>query len=222
MKTRISLVVTVLALLLTVGAGSAMADITYNLTVDNCTGGCLTGVVGTSTVLLHQNGTGDVRVTVTLASPLMFVNTGLVETIDFNLGSITSGVTAVNFTNANFSLDSGNAGSNHFDGFGNFQYAIALNTAQGAGGAQSSPLSFDIKATGLTESSFTTNATGWFFGVDVYNPTRNTTGPIGTGSNGVLSGGGSNVPEPGSIVLLSTVFLSLMTIMRKRAQRTNV
>src|SRR5260370_36593495 len=117
MKTRIYCTVAMMALMLTMGIGSAKADITYNLTTDNCTGSCLTGVVGTATVLLHQNGTGDVRVTVTLPSPLEFVNTGLVETIDFNLGSITTGVTATLFTNANFSLVSVTAGSKHFDVF---------------------------------------------------------------------------------------------------------
>src|SRR6266481_2038654 len=68
-----------MALMLTAGAGSAMADLTYNLTVDNCTGGCQPGAPGTSmgTVLLHQNGVNDVRVTVTLVAPLKFVNTGL-------------------------------------------------------------------------------------------------------------------------------------------------
>jgi hypothetical protein len=205
-----------IALMLTVGAGSARATITFNLTTDNCTGSCLTGVVGTSTVTLTQNGTNDVRVTVTLASPLEFINSGLQETIDFNLTGVTSAASATNFTNTNFSLSS-QVGGNHFDGFGDFQYAIKLNTAQGAGGAQPSPLSFDIIATGLTEAKFTTNAGGWYFGVDVYNPTRNTTGPIGTGSNGTLSNTGS-VPEPTSIVLLGSVFVGLATLVRKKTR----
>lgn len=218
MRTRIYGAAAVMALMLTAGASSAMATITYNLTTDNCTGGCLPGVVGTSTVAVTTLGGGNgVSVVITLASPLRFVNTGLQETIDFNLSTANT-LTADNFSNANFAL-SPTVGGNHFDGFGNFVYAIVLNTAQGAGGSQASPLTFQLHQTGLTEASFLANSQGWFWGVDVYNPTRNTTGPIGAGSNGVLSGGGNPVPEPGSIVLLSTVFLGLTTVIRKRSQR---
>lgn len=221
MKVRFVVAGVAIFLMMLVGAGSARADITYSLTVDNCSGACLPGVVGVSTVLLHQNGTGDVRVTVTLASPLKFVNTGLVETIDFNLGSIVNGVSMANATNANFALDSGTAGSNHFDGFGNFQYAIALTTGQGAPGSQASPLSFDVLATDLLETSFTTNSTGWLFGVDVYNPTRITTGPIGVAGSGggTLSGTGSPVPEPGSIVLLGTLLIGIAGTRRAKVKR---
>jgi hypothetical protein len=219
MKTRICGVSAVMALMLTAGASSARATITYNLTTDNCTGSCLTGVVGTATVAVTTLGGGNgVSVLITLPAPLSFVNTGLQETIDFNLGTANT-LTADNFSNAHFSLSS-TVGGNHFDGFGNFVYAIKMDTAQGAGGAQPSPLSFQLHQTGLTETSFLANSQNWFWGVDVYNSTRNTTGPIGAGSGGVLSGGGNPVPEPGSIVLLSTVFLGLTAVMRKRAQRS--
>jgi hypothetical protein len=229
MKTRIYLVAAVMALMLTAGAGSAMASMTYSLTTDNCSGGCNPGAPGTSmgTVVLAQNTavnpTGDVGVTITLVSPLKFVNTGLDDVIDFNLtGSPT--ITVDNFTNTNFKLDSGTAGSHHFDGFGSFQYAIGLlaSLGSGAGSAQPSPLSFDVHASGLTEGSFTTNTTDWFFGVDVINTTTGRTGPIGSdnGSGGTLSGGGAPVPEPASILLLGSVFLGLTTILRKKSQRS--
>jgi PEP-CTERM motif len=214
MNKRFYAAVAVTALMITGAAESAKADLVYDLTVDHCTGGCNPGSPGTSmgTVDLKQNGTGDVLVTVDLVSPLEFVNTGLQNTIDFNLGSIVSGVTAANFSNGNFSLTSGNAGSLHFDGFGDFQYSIQLNEAQGAGGAQASPLSFDILATGLTESSFTTNAGGWFFGVDVYNTANGNTGPTGTG-------GASPVPEPGTIGLLGAALVGIGFCRKKGQQR---
>jgi len=207
--------VAAVALMLTTAAGNAKADITYQLTTDHCTGGCNPNPPNSmGTVLLHQNGTGDVLVTVDLVSPLEFVNTGLQNTIDFNLGNILTGVTADNFSNANFSLESGTAGSDHFDGFGNFQYSILQNTKQGAGSAQTSPLSFDLHATGLTESSFTTDTLGWVFGVDVYNPTLNTTGPIGAGP--------STVPEPTTISLFGSLagLVAIVIRSRKRASIT--
>ena len=129
---KASLGLLLLAVLLVGLAPVAMADTVYQLTVDNCTGGCNPGSPGTSmgTVTLHDNGGGSVTVTISLFSPLMFVNTGLQETIDFNLTGITSGVSATGFSNTNFSLLSGTAGSNHFDGLGNFDYAIsAASTA---------------------------------------------------------------------------------------------
>jgi PEP-CTERM motif-containing protein len=89
--------------------------------------------------------------------------------------------------------------------------AIEMSGAQGAGGAQASPVSFDILAAGLTESSFTGNAGGWFFGVDVYNSVLNTTSPIGTG--------GTAVPEPSSIGLLGAALVGI-GFWRKRAQQS--
>jgi len=163
------------------------------------------------TVSLNDfNGTGDVLVTVTLVSPLMFVNTGLQNTVDFNLGSIGSGVTATGFNQPNFSLDSGTAGAYHFDGFGDFQYSILLNTQQGAGGSEPSPLSFHILATGLTVGSFTTNAGGYHFGVDVYNPTLNSTGPI-------ADGGTISTPEPASLMTMGFGLLLLSVAFPKFA-----
>ena len=192
---------------------TAMADTVYNLTVDHCTGGCNPGAPGTSmgTVTLHQVASGQVLVTINLVSPLYFVNTGIQNTIDFNLSGITTGVTATNFSNTHFSLDSGTAGTYHFDGFGDFGFSIVMDTAQGAGGAiNASPLSFLVSATGLTEASFIGNAGGTIFGVDVYNTVNGNTGPIGTG------GGTPPVPEPTSMALLGTGLVSLAGAIRRK------
>jgi hypothetical protein len=222
MKIQMLGVAAVTVLLLTLGAGDARADLLYNLNVDNCTGGCNPGAPGTSmgTVTLHDVVAGNVLVTVSLVSPLKFVNSGLDDVIDFNItGSPT--ITVDGFTNNNFELNSGTAGSHHFDGFGNFQYSIGFVPAvgSGAGSAQASPLSFNVHASGLTAASFTTNSTGWFFGVDVINTITGRTGPIGTGSGGTLSTGGGEVPEPASIVLLGTLVLGFTAIRRKMACR---
>lgn len=213
-----------LALMLTAGANSAKADIILQLTQDNCTGGCNPGAPGTSmgTVTLHTVATGNVMVSISLVSPLKFVNSGLQDVIDFNLtGGPT--ITVDNISNPNFKLDgTGAAGSNHFDGFGTFQYALGLLPAlgSGAGSAQNSPLSFNVHAAGITETSFSKNATGWFFGVDVINTTTGRTGPIGTGSGGTLTTEGGQVPEPSSIILLGTIFVGVTTLRRRKAQRS--
>ena len=206
-----------MSLMLVGGASSANASIiTYDLTVDNCTGGCNPGAPGTSmgTVSLNDgNVAGNVLVTVTLVSPLQFVNTGLQNTIDFNLGSILSGVSANNFSAPHFALDSGTAGTEHFDGFGNFQYSIIMDTAQGAGGAQNvSPLSFHVLAPGILASSFVANSQGAVFGVDVYNSVTGRTGPIGT------TGSVPTTPEPISSALVGTGLVSLFFLRRRAAK----
>src|SRR5678816_2211045 len=207
-----------MSLMLVGAASSASASIiTYDLTVDNCTGGCNPGAPGTSmgTVKLDDNNVaGNVTVTVTLVSPLQFVNTGLQNTIDFNLGSILSGVSADNFSALHFALDSGTAGTEHFDGFGNFQYSIIMDTAQGAGGAQNvSPLSFHVLAPGILASSFVANSQGAVFGVDVYNSVTGRTGPIGT--TGSIP---TTTPEPISSALVGTGLASLFFLRRRAAK----
>ena len=90
---------------------------------------------------------------------------------------------------------------------------MALTTGQGAGGAQPSPETFTITCSGcgLTVAAFETNGTGAsaFFGVDVYNPTRGTTGPIGGGT-------GASVPDGGmTLMLLGSVLVGVESLRRK-------
>lgn len=211
-----------IAAMLIGGAGSAKATIvSYDLTVDNCTGGCNPGLPGTSmgTVTLNDFGSsGTVLVTVDLVSPLWFVNTGLDGTIDFNLASILSGVSTTSFkadgvSTTDFALQSGTAGTNHFDGFGDFMYAIDLTTGNGAANARDdSPLTFNVVATGITVGSFTANANNAIFGVDVYNTVNGNTGPIGTT-------GSTPTPEPITSSLVGTGLVGLFFLGRRRAAR---
>lgn len=184
----------------TASAGTYASTFTASsdFTIDHCTGGCNPGSPGTSmgTVQLGQNGTGEVTVLVTLVSPLKFVNTGIGCTFCFNLsGSPTISVTDINIAAA--SLISTSAGSLHQDGFGDFEYGLQLSS-NGAGGSQTSPLEFNVSATGLTVADFNVLSSGGapsvVFSADVYNPTTGSTGPIGT-------------PEPTSVLLLGTALL---------------
>lgn len=199
----------------------AKADTIYDLTIDNCSGGCQPGSPGTSmgSITLHDNGGGSVTVTVQLVSPLELVNTGLHETIDFNL----TGITSINLSGMSthlINLDTGTNGgtqtaktdnTDHFDGFGNFEYAIALDTAQGAGGAIPTPVSFTVSATGLTVDSFATDGIGanTFFGVDVYNSLNGNTGPIGGSTPRTTA------TEPSSLVLLGSGLLGFAVVRRR-------
>lgn len=212
MKNKVLSLLSAAVLVLALGS-VAKADTFLYLTKDNCSTPCNPGSPGTSmgTVTLSQIATGEVQITISLVSPLEFVNTGLVNTIDFNIIG-TPTISASNFSNSDFSLASTTAGSNHFDGFGTFEYSIQMGGSQGAGGAQASPLTFDISATGLTVADFLTDGTGAnvFFGVDVYNSAVPSTGPIGTGTPT------SPVPEPGSLALFGTGILGMAGYLRRK------
>jgi hypothetical protein len=171
---------------------SASAD-TYNLTIDNCTGGCNPGSPGTSmgTVTVAQDGTNQLEFTVSLVTPLKFVGSGLVSTIDFNLTA--SAITLVSTSNSDFSLKSGTTGSDHQDGDGFFDYSLKL-PSNGAGDAQTSPETFVVSCTGCTTSSVTKNTTGNYFGVDVFS--NNLNGGTGNGNTGGIA---ANTEQPTAV-----------------------
>ncbi len=195
--------------LLGLGAGlPAFADI-YSLTIDHCSGGCGTAPFGTINVT--QDGMNTVLVDVSLTSS-EFVNTGFPGSFAFDLlGNPTISVT--NLTSG-WSLLSTSAGSLHFDGFGNLDYAL-LCAICGNGGSNPfpGPISFDVTAPGLTAASFADPSTGGspsvYFAADIIGSTGNT-GPVGAMPSG------TSVSEPAPLGLMTLALASAMLVSRRQ------
>ncbi len=187
----------------------ASASTVYQLTSDHCTGGCNPGAPGSSmgTVTVDGIGTTTLTIKITLIDPLLFVNTGLQQTIDFELAGMP---TLSNFIidNANFSLDSTTAGSEHMDGLGIFEYGVKLNKAQGGGGAVAGPVTFSFTCS--TNCNPVVNATGYVFGVDVFSNNLNGgTGNGNTGAIGATTGDHPAVPEASTMILLGAGLMGI-------------
>lgn len=227
--------VLVLGMLL-VGAAPASASIIY--TLDQ---GSTLGAGNYGTVTVSQVTTDVVQVTVNLASGVGFVNTGL-EPFTFTLDGSIPTITSANFSNltAGFSLNATSPISN--DGAGSFQYGLDCTTAVcGTGGNApfAGPLSFDLTASGLLETSFVSNTTlsaqnsGAFFAVDICDSftagrgcsgatgvtytTRGSSSSSSSGGGGASSGG--NIPEPATLALMGLGLLALATMGKRRSAR---
>jgi hypothetical protein len=204
-----------LGLTLAVPSAARADTITFALTSDHCTDGCLTGQTSGGTVTI-MDVSGGVSVDVTLANANRFVSTGFDTDFGFNLANnptitfsgVTSGFTPV--------ANPQTAGSLHMDGTGFFEYGVNC-TACGNGGSnpQSGPLDFTITAAGLTTASFQQNAAGQFFAVDMISGTTGKTGAVdasvGTPVPGPLAGAGL----PG----LVAACVGLIGLARRRRQK---
>jgi hypothetical protein len=205
---RLGLLAVLVGAILALAAPAANADsLSFQLTSDHCTGGCLGGAPSAGTITVTSNATGTLIFNVTLNSGFKFVSTGFQTDFGFNLvgnPSITfSGVTTGFAPNANPET----AGSLHMDGAGDFEYGVNC-TACGSGGSnpQSGPLNFTITGTGLTLASLEKNGTSQFFAVDV----------LGNGNTGAVDASSPSVPtpEPSSFLLLGTALTGLAAVGR--------
>jgi hypothetical protein len=157
------------------------------------------------------------------------VDTGFDGSFLFNLSPNPATITATNIQIGNplvaathWSLLSSTPGSLHFDGFGDFEYAMRCDDCQGGGNAVPGPLVFDITGTGLDTTSFEATSTGStapaYFGVDLFAPGPPAhTGPVGaTGLPHII-----RTPEPSSFLLFGTTALAFFAFVwhRKRSSK---
>jgi PEP-CTERM motif-containing protein len=186
----------------------ALAD-EYSLTTDHCTGGC--GAAPFGTVDVTQAGTDTVQVDVTLTPGNQFVRTGFPGSFAFDL--VGNPAISVSDLTAGWSLLSENAGSLHFDGFGNLDYALVCTVCgNGASHPLPGPVSFEVTAAGLTPANFQELSSGGsaqvYFVTDLLGTTGNT-GPLGAT---LIT---TSAPEPATLGLM-TLGLAAATLLRRR------
>lgn len=209
----------------------ASADLLFTINDSNC---CGTGPF--ATVFLDDISVGEVDVTVTLTPPppLGFASTGLTSFVFNNALPILQGDVS------NLSSAFTWATSINGDGAGSFEFGFDCTVGCGNGGSQvvPGPLTFTLTHAGLTSASFTANASGNYFGVDIcYNVTTDpNTGKTACAATGMTwtndlpppctdcgpppctgdQCGDQNVPEPQPLALLGIATLAL--VMTRRLQ----
>lgn len=195
--------------------------ISFDLTSDHCTGGCLGNLTSLGTVTVNDNGgNGSLSFAIDLTSS----NSGLVNTgFDGSFAFDLNGNPVITYSNitaaAAFDVVGGNpTGAQNltqFDGFGSFEYAL-LRHQQGGGALPLVPtLSFTISdaANNLTLASLqqtTFNGGSTFFVADVISGQTGKTGLVDAGTPR------SPVPEPATLAIFGTALAGLGLLRRRR------
>jgi PEP-CTERM motif len=198
----------------------SLAVLTFQLTSDHCTGGCLTGQASGGTITVTQTAANTLSFNVVLNNGNLFLDTGQDATLAFDL----AGNPVVTFSGltAGWSVVGGSptgAQSLHMDGTGTFEYGVSCKpTACGNGGTSGAPgpLNFIITAAGLTENSIQRNASLQFFGVDILSGTTGRTGFVDASVGGCTAADcPPDIPEPQTLALLGLGLFALAMARRK-------
>src|SRR5262245_23816550 len=213
-----------LLLLLTVLAPLPSLADSFVLDIDHCTGGCGAGPYGTIDVTQGGNA-NTVHFVITLNSAYFILSGQAGSTFAFNINGNPT-ISLANASLGGWTLDSPTAGSLQADGFGNFEYSLnCCFNANGCANAQAGPISFDIVSpSALTPASFAELSTGGSpavtFAVDILQklPTgaNGNSGFVGATPCNTECSPASQVPEPGSLLLLGTGISALALWSRKR------
>jgi hypothetical protein len=197
-------------ILLLASVGQA-ATITFNLTSDHCTGGCLQGQTSGGTITLTDAAGGGVDLTLALINGNLLVSTGLGG--DFDIAYHLNGAPTVTYSAlSGFTAPSNpqSASSRQFDGIGDFDYGLACATC-GNGGGGGVGGTFSAHLSNVTTASFIQNSSGQYFGVDIISGT--------TGNTGAIDASLAAVPEPSTVILYGLGLTMLIVGQKWRKSR---
>jgi hypothetical protein len=194
----------ILAPLLFVGLSAVASGahaLSFSLTEDGCTGGCGAAPYGTVDVTQGVDA-NTVNFNVTLNAPNKFVSTGGPHhALAFSI----AGNPAVTIASLPDGFVVGPAPATSAP-FGDFLYSIDCpGCGPGASNAKPGPLTFTVfSAGGLSPDDFIANAGGFYFAADIIGATGNT-------------GNVAAVPEPTTLVLLTSGLVGLAAAGRRRS-----